>query len=281
MTIAHYMLRRNSLFSLFLLAVCPLAGCGPSVLQDDGTPDEAGSQRARQSNEVGTDTSGGPDKLATADGQDDDRVQSELIRALLDALEDVEGGDPEQRRAVRRMLREADDELAAAMEGNARRPRLSEVPSDGNGDQTDAGTKPPRRESPYVPPRAIAEARRRLAESGVGRPEATDEAQTPLVRALLEVLDDMATTDDEAEDTVRDALLEADSELRDVLGGNSKRLIERANRRARAPRVFNPPRRPADSDPSSDESGESGTPTPDEQPTAEEAPSVVAPSNAD
>ncbi|GAB6166921.1 hypothetical protein JCM19992_29210 [Thermostilla marina] len=196
-----------------VVALCGLpycTGCGNS---DGGATGRSGTEVATTPT---SGTQGAPDPQ-------DDQVHSAVVRKLLEALDDSDAS-PDEKRAVRELLLEADKELIASLEGNARRPDAASTSG---------------REQPYSPPKAIADARARLAERGIASPQAGDEAQTVIVRSLLQLLDEITTPDDDSEDVVRDALLNADAELREALG-NRKTLIQRANRRAPSPRVFNP-----------------------------------------
>ena len=65
----------------------------------------------------------------------------------------------------------------------------------------------------------------------------SEQAKTPIVRSLLEALDDVEGEDDDVERELRHILREADEELSQVLGENSRRLIEDANKKPPAPVV--------------------------------------------
>ncbi|RMF93435.1 MAG: hypothetical protein D6741_13660 [Planctomycetota bacterium] len=191
--------------------------CGVLCCVGCGNTDNAPADQS-ETPVVATPTGG-----SAASDRQSGEVRSAVVQKLLEALDDSDAS-PEEKRAVREMLLEADEQLAASLEGNARRP------------STAAGNDA---ERSYVPPKAIADARARLAESGLASPRSDDEAQTTIIRTLLELLDEITTPDEDSEDVVRDALLNADAELREALG-NRKALIERANRRAPSPTVFNP-----------------------------------------
>ncbi len=75
-----------------------------------------------------------------------------------------------------------------------------------------------------------------------GQPAKNDRAddaepQTKIVRALLEAIDEVDGEDEDVKDELRQSLRESDKELRKVLGSNSRRLIEQANKKPPAPMV--------------------------------------------
>ena len=74
--------------------------------------------------------------------------------------------------------------------------------------------------------------------AGNAAPQKTQNAQevkTPIVRSLLKALDEAEGGTDEERESVRQTLLDSDEELSNILGDNSRRLIERANKKALAP----------------------------------------------
>ena len=56
-------------------------------------------------------------------------------------------------------------------------------------------------------------------------------AKTPIIRALLQAIDEIKGESDEAKEQLRRSLWEADDELARLLGDNSKRRILEANRK--------------------------------------------------
>lgn len=152
--------------------------------------------------------------------KDESEVRNEIVRRLLEKLEDTDA-DPESIRTVRKMLMEADQELSDALAGNGRSPKPTAAPPR---PQAPAGTTPFDRDE--------------QAELGNRTPEAAPlnspnpaKARTRIVAALLTVLDEIADADKDAEDVVRDALAQADAQLSTILGANSKERILRANQK--------------------------------------------------
>jgi hypothetical protein len=65
----------------------------------------------------------------------------------------------------------------------------------------------------------------------------SQQAKTPIVRSLLGAIDEVQGEDEGAKQELRQILRDADEELSQVLGKNSRRLIEEANKRAPAPTI--------------------------------------------
>jgi len=63
------------------------------------------------------------------------------------------------------------------------------------------------------------------------------ELKTPISRALEDAIDEADGESQEIRDELKEILYETDEELSRVLGGNSRRLIEKANKKAPAPVV--------------------------------------------
>lgn len=59
------------------------------------------------------------------------------------------------------------------------------------------------------------------------------DVKTPLIRALLQTVDETKGESSEVKDSLRRTLRQADKDLAKVLGGNSKRLILQANKKPR------------------------------------------------
>ncbi|NQU24745.1 MAG: hypothetical protein HQ567_25970 [Candidatus Nealsonbacteria bacterium] len=94
-----------------------------------------------------------------------------------------------------------------------------------------------------------------------GQPAKNDRAddaepQTKIVRALLDAIDEVDGEDEDVKDELRQSLRESDKELRKVLGSNSRRLIEQANKKPPAPMVVPATNRPAKGKPKKDEAVE-------------------------
>jgi hypothetical protein len=82
--------------------------------------------------------------------------------------------------------------------------------------------------NPALPPAArptVPGKRRPQAEV----PQNKDEVKTPLLRSLLDSLDEMQEGTDEEKDGLRQMLYEADVELRHSLGSNMRKTIRDAN----------------------------------------------------
>jgi hypothetical protein len=75
-------------------------------------------------------------------------------------------------------------------------------------------------------------------------PSDSQEAKTPIVRSLLDAIDDADGEDGDVKDDLRGILRGADEELSQVLGENSRRLIEQANRKPSVP-IIGPAEQPA------------------------------------
>ena len=140
-------------------------------------------------------------------------AKSPIIRALLQEIDEIEGEDPEVIEELRRALLGADDELALG---------LGVTMTGGHADAA---------EEPSAGKRAS-----RLVQVKRPSPDpADDEPQTPIIKALLKALDESDEDDDDDRDELRSTLIEADKQLRQILGGRSKRLIEAANRKPLVP----------------------------------------------
>lgn len=161
-------------------------------------------------------------------------AKTPIIRALLQAIDEIKGESDEAKDQLRRSLWEADDELADLFGDNSRRlilnanrklslPVIGGVPSPAvdpkPGDETAESE---------TPAKTAAQTEQRPSQP---TPKQPGEPQTRIVRALLEVLDEAKGEDPDAVRAVRTALIEADPQLREVLGGNSKRRILEANRK--------------------------------------------------
>lgn len=192
-------------------------------------------------------------KNPAAAREDGAEIENEIVRRLLEKLEDTDA-DPESIRTVRKMLMEADQELSAALAGNARSPQPTAAPSR---PQAPAGKAAVDRGNPAEP-----------GDRGQGAalPNSPKQvkAKTPIVAALLTVLDEIADADKDAEDVVRDALTQADAQLSTILGDNSKQRILRANQKPPIRVPVEPPRRrpPAKTDNDRDAGSKNPTASP-------------------
>ena len=76
-------------------------------------------------------------------------------------------------------------------------------------------------------------------------PAEAAELKSPMVRALIQAVDDAEGEKDEVKDELKRLLREADKELSGVLGGDSKRMILKANKKPPVPVVGGDDRRGA------------------------------------
>lgn len=63
------------------------------------------------------------------------------------------------------------------------------------------------------------------------------EPKTPIIRALIQAVDEVEGENQQVKDGLKQSLREADKELSQVLGGNSKRLILQANKKPLPPTI--------------------------------------------
>ncbi len=70
------------------------------------------------------------------------------------------------------------------------------------------------------------------------------QAKTPIVRSLLRAVDEVEGEDEQAKQQLRQILHESDEELSQVLGENSRKLIEKANKKPFTP-VIGAPEKPS------------------------------------
>ena len=145
-----------------------------------------------------------------------DHVRTLVVKRLLDKLDAIHDISADDKKELEKILREADQHLAEA----AAPERKNAAPTE-----------------------------ERLHSETSGSP------QTSLVRALLQLLDEViednlddASRDSPSRDELRESLLRADHILRQYLGDSARARIEAANRKPAIPSAFNPPRKtPTDS----------------------------------
>jgi len=142
-----------------------------------------------------------------------DHVRTLVVKRLLDKLDAINDISADDKKELEKILREADQHLAEAAASG---------------------------------PKNAAPREERLPSEPSGDP------QTSLVRALLQLLDEViednlddASRDSPSRDELRESLLRADHILRQYLGDSARARIEAANRKPATPRVFNPPRNKA------------------------------------
>lgn len=209
-------------------------GCGRS---DGGAADRAAAEGGGAADQT-------PPPEAPAGSQE---VKTPLIRALIRTVDEAKGESPEVKDSLRRTLREADRDLAEVLGGNSKRlimkankkpPMLVVGAPSGpaaKGESGKAGpsektraTKPEEAE-PKKPSGAAPE---RPVETTPQEVPADDQKlNSPMVRALIQAVDDAEGEQGEAKKELKRLLRQVDRELSEVLGGNSKRLILKANKK--------------------------------------------------
>lgn len=147
-------------------------------------------------------------------------VKTAIVRSLLKRLEEMQLSPEEEkiRDELRYSLMDADEELSYALGDPSRQLVLEgdKKPARLGLRQSGKQTKGPRLVTPQPATPLAAPARK---------------PRTPIVRALIDALPAIEGDGEDTRDALREHLLDADSELSRVLGKNSKRLIEQANRK--------------------------------------------------
>jgi len=157
--------------------------------------------------------------------------QTRIVKALIEALDEVEGESAEDKDQVRQSLRQSDVQLREVLGDKSRQAiqRANRKPTIVVGGGPTPGKKGPAAKQPAQPQPPAAKEKPRVQADG--------EAQTRIVKALIDALDEVEADSDEARDEVRRTLLESDMQLRHVLGDNSRRMILKANRKPPIPVV--------------------------------------------
>ncbi len=168
-------------------------------------------------------------------------------------LDELKGETQDAKDEVRQMLLEADKQLAPVLGQNAQRqiqaanqrpvvavgkPSPPQAGARGAESGSQAGrstTLPPKK-----PPAPLLDARSSDQSDQNGNETEGDHVRTRIVRALLDALDDVKDEDPEVKNDLRKALLEADKQLRAILGKNSQRKILKANQKPPIPVVGRP-----------------------------------------
>ncbi len=156
-------------------------------------------------------------------GPDTEQAKTQMVLSLLAALDEAEGESEEVKDELRRVLLEADKELAEVLGNESRQSILQGnqrpgIPAAGGAsDRADVPrqTRPPKGGRPQRSP----------GPSEPGKPK------TAMVRALLQLLDEAKADNQEVKGQLERSLLDADAELGKFLGGNSKRRILQANKK--------------------------------------------------
>ncbi|GEM_PF-5992906 len=159
-----------------------------------------------------------PNDRQNVEGRQDDQPKNEIVRQLLKRLDEADA-DPDAVRTVRKMLMEADSELTKGLAGKGRPPASSLTPS------------PSSRITEKAASPSTASSEKADRAKGPSSATTSSGSKTRIVGALLNVLDEISDADKDAKDSIREALIRADSQLADVLGTKSKERILRANRK--------------------------------------------------
>ena len=203
--------------TIMMGSVLLLAGCGQGRVELTGQVDAAS---------------------ADADSSDTTpEAKSRIAQALLQAIDEIKGESPEVKEELRRSLLAADDELAQALGDTGKqlilnankKPAVTTI-----GGRADPSAQSIEGEKPSTGQRGIQSVQTKRPSSDPADDE-SDEPQTLIIKALLKALDESEGDDDDAGNELRTTLTEADKQLRQVLGGQSKRLIEAANRKPPVP----------------------------------------------
>lgn len=181
--------------------------------------------------------------------------ETELVQRLLAKIDSLPNVDPATKAKVREVLLATTADLASEKSSVHReRPAMANSaksapnrPSSGKNTSTVPADKADKDK--------VAKSVKSAEES---RSDSQEPPQTAVVKALLDLLDQMVQDDfperdNHQREVLRDKLMEADKTLRQYLGDAAKTRIQEANKRPTPPQVFNPKRRPAFSA-SSDES---------------------------
>ncbi len=200
--------------------------------------------------------SAGGDALVGQAGNEDQEsssVKTPLVRALLQTIDEVQGESPEVKDSLRRSLREADRELGKVLGGKSkqliaqanRKPAPLVI-----GEPAQPAAKVDDVEKPSSKPEKVPVAPGDERPSTPAPPPAASklegdaELKSPLVRALMQTVDEIEGEAPEVKDQVREMLRQADRELRGVSGASSQELIRKANQKPVAPVVCEPNSRP-------------------------------------
>jgi len=176
-----------------------------------------------------------------------------MVQALLKALDEIKGESQEDKDQVRKMLLAADDDLVEILGENSRKRILAankKPPIPVVGGFAKPTAKPSGAQPGGAPAKpAAAPAKSAVPPAAAGPGEAAGdpgtEPQTRIVRALIKAIDEATGESAEVKKDLKRSLLEADRELRGVLGKNSQRKILEANKKPAVPVVGRPSEPPA------------------------------------
>ena len=192
-------------------SVLLLAGCGQGELDLRGRVDAASA-----------DTDSNVNTPAT---------KSQIVRALLQAIDEIKGESPEVKDELRTTLIEADKQLRQVLGGQSKRlieaanrkplvPIIGQRPKVARDEKTSA-TRPKPGTASFKPPAT----------------DPSGEPKTKIVKALIEAIEQIEDEDADTKQGLRQSLMQADLELSRILGDNSKRLIQQANKKPLVPMI--------------------------------------------
>lgn len=211
--------------TMMIGSVLLLAGCGQGGFELTGRVDAAGAD---------TDSS-----VNTPE------AKSQIVRALLQAIDEIKGESREVKDELRRSLLAADDELAGVLGDTPKqlilnankKPTVAII-----GRRADPSARSKATEKPAAGKRGspLVQVKRLSPDPADNE---SDQPETHIVKALLRALNESEGDDDDgAGNELRTTLIKADKQLRQVLGGQSKRLIEAANRKPLVPIIGRRPK---------------------------------------
>lgn len=222
-----------------IAGVLALSGGGLWLALDRTADKPGGVERASRTEAAAPGGRGGPSDTPgrgadSGDSSQSGEVRTEIVRALLKELDHLGDATPEEKRELRRLLLDVDKQLAEATIPPRIGPESQPQKSGKYGSKGPLGHKPGTQDVPNSAQKDMDKA---------------DGPRTPIVKALLELVNDLPTANlsDEEKDqraAVRDGLLRADTILSQHLGQAAVDRIKAANEKHPAPRVFNPRKRP-------------------------------------
>jgi hypothetical protein len=177
-----------------------------------------------------------------------------LVQSLIDAIDQARGESPEVKDKLKRALREVQKDLDRQA---AKQPRTtgaaattpSAAPAQGDPVGSIQAGNPLNQPGAVKPQASAATASQpgktsgQPGKSSAAPPSASNsEVKTPIVRALIQAIGEVEDEGAEVKDGMKKTLREADKELSTVLGGNSQRLIMKANQKPPVPVVCEPNR---------------------------------------
>jgi hypothetical protein len=187
-----------------------------------------------------------------------EEVKTPLVRALLQTLDEAKGESPEVKDSLKQTLLKADRDLAKVLGGKSKllimkanqkpptlvigepgRPRAKKASGKaGPSGKTEAGK--PNGAEPKKPSASGPESQRPAGTPPRNAPAGDQGLKSPMVRALMQAVDEAKGEPDESREELKKLLRQVDKELSDVLGGKSQRLILKANKKPPVPVVCEP-----------------------------------------